>query len=830
MAVIQDYINHGWSLVPIPPGTKGPASPGWNTRVGAITDPSILPAGYGVGLGHAFSGTMAFDIDDWERTRARGIDVDALYAAPDAVTILSGRPGHGKLLYRMPFGLVLPTRKFTDEIGRDANGKTQRVTAFELRCGTMDEARTVQDVLPPSIHPGTGQPYQWGGSGHWTRLPMVPQQLLDIWLEALKDARPVKVDGVDSSWDEIKDALSHVNPDIPRDDWIEIGMALHWAGEQTFHPDQAFAIWDQWSSTGAKYPGEREMLRQWRSFDTLRSGKCITLGTLFHLARQYGWTRPHLDAATLFGSVEQVVRPEDVIHTMRPAPPDIDLDLWPAPLVQRAREVSEAVGCDPIVPLWAGLSAVCGVIDAQTRLELMPGFKVPPVLWLMTIGDPGDRKSPGSRPMLSTLKDIEASDRPRFAQEVLSWEAQEAAYSVAKKAFLDFAGSPEGMLGGEAPAVPPLPDRPVPLKITVSDITSQKLVRQAADRPRGLLCYLDEMNSWVQKLTNRMSGEDRSAWVVGYEAERYEMDRVGSGAIHCENFAVSIYGNMQPQVLDENFEALASDGLLQRFIPAVLRHDKTKIGNPIPEYLTTADAWDNTLRLIFALPQSTYKLSPDAYKVFRTFQEWYEGRMRSERLMRSSTEFVTAFGKITGLAGRLALIFHVIESPFTPLVSEDVMRRVVQIIRRFIVPTYRYVFDRDGSFSAFDAWVVEYVIQHADTSSVTMSEIKRSGRRQLEKSGARTTWQQSEYVMSAMYLLEKMGWVARIDDGSREAQGVAEWLVNPHLRVAFQAYRESVVRAKVEKNEERLAKTKGASIHIPYAHGVEDLGIECVRL
>jgi hypothetical protein len=103
-----------------------------------------------------------------------------------------------------------------------------------------------------------------------------------------------------------------------------------------------------------------------------------------------------------------------------------------------------------------------------------------------------------------------------------------------------------------------------------------------SERPRGLLCYLDEMNSWTQKLTNRASGEDRSAWVVGFEAERYEMDRVQDGSTHADNFAVSIYGNMQPQVLEDNFSDLAQDGLLQRFLPAVLRHNKTRWASRYP--------------------------------------------------------------------------------------------------------------------------------------------------------------------------------------------------------------------------------------------------------
>lgn len=820
MRLIEEYINHGWNVVAIPPGTKGPVLSGWNKRGGALVSASDLPENWGVGLMHAYSGTMAFDIDDWFLTSLFGINVDELYAAPDAVTIVSGKPGHGKLLYRMPFGLVLPSKQFKVR-GADAR---QRKMAFEFRCGTTDD-RTVQDVLPPSIHPETKLPYAWGGAGHWSRLPMIPDQLLNVWLEALKDVRPVKVDGVDSSWDEIRDALAFIEPDCPRDEWVQAGMALHWAGEQTFNTDEAFTIWDEWSKGGKKYPGEREMVKQWASFRTAK-GSLVTLGTLFHLARQAGWVRPVPDAATLFSNVTAIVRPDEIMSALRPQPPDIDLSLWPSILATRAQEVSDSVGCDPLVPLWAGLAGVCGVIDARTRLELMPGFKVPPVLWMMTIGDPGDRKSPGSRPMLGVLKEIEAADRPRFAQDVLAWEAKEAAYSTAKKAFLEFSGGSEAALGSDqAPIVPPQPVKPVPVKITVSDITSQKLVRSAADRPRGLLCYLDEMNSWTYKMVNGSTGEDRSAWVVGYEAEAYEMDRVGAGAIHCDNFAVSIYGNMQPQVLADNFDKLAQDGLLQRFLPAVLRHGQTRLGEPTPDFLTHAAEWENILRLTFALPATTYRLSPEAYKVFRRFQEWYEDRMRSERLLKSSGEFVTAFGKIVGLAGRLMLVFHVIESPFNPVVDAALVKRVIRIVKDYVVPAYRHVFDAAGSMSNFDMWCIEYIIQHADLPSLTLSDMKIAGRRQMDKAGVKQVWHQNDWVTSAMYMLEKMGWVARVDDGSQEHKGKAEWLINPHLQTTFKEYREAVIKAKLERDAYRLKKA-GVKYMQPMTHGAESL--ECI--
>lgn len=786
------YIRHGWSLVPIPMGTKGPRNKGWNLRENALKSQADLPQGFGIGLAHAYSGTMALDIDNWTIATSLladyGIDLQSLYDAPDAVIINSGKPGRGKLLYAMPFSAALPSKKILHN----------NITAYELRCATVS-GLTVQDVLPPSIHPETRQPYTWSGRGHWTRLPVIPQALLDLWNEMLAQdkERTISTDGaIDASWEEIRQALDVVPADCSREEWVSIGMALHWAGTQTDQLEQALQLWNEWSATAqVKYQGEREIMTQWFSFKPDKA-TAVKLGTLFHIAKQHGWQRPTPDVSELFKKTEvPTTAPLDVIDGLRPKPPEMNMDLWPDILRQRSIEVSEGVGCDPLVPLFAGLAAVCGVVDAQIRLELMPGFKVPPVLWVMTIGDPADKKSPGSRPMLSPLKNIEAEDRPRYGKELLDWEGKEAAYASAKKAFLEFSASPEAILGSDqAPQVPDMPPQPVPLKITVSDITSQKLVRQAADRPRGLLCHLDEMNSWVRKLTDKQSGEDRSAWVVSYESEHYEMDRVGAGSIYAENLAVSIYGNIQPQVYKQSLKALSADGLLQRFIPAVLRGSKTKLGHPIPEYLTSAAAWENTLRLVYALPVQTYKLSSDAYNAFRDFQGWYEQAKQDERVLNSGVEYMTAFGKLEGLAGRLILIFHIIESPFTQQVSKSVVERVINLIRGYVIPAYRYALGEVGGAisNAFEQWMIDHIIQiSGDVQTVELRTLKRSARRQLED---KTEWQKDQTIIDAMLVLEQAGWVVQIENELHKKRVV--WAINPGLPVMFKSYKETVIKAK----------------------------------
>ena len=109
-----DYVTVGWALIEIPKGKKGPTTGGWNKVANAITDPERAGELTGnIGVAHAYCSpfpTMALDLDDMERASAwlaaRGIDVAELLEADDAVQIVSGRLGRGKLLYRLPAGLA----------------------------------------------------------------------------------------------------------------------------------------------------------------------------------------------------------------------------------------------------------------------------------------------------------------------------------------------------------------------------------------------------------------------------------------------------------------------------------------------------------------------------------------------------------------------------------------------------------------------------------------------------------------------------------------------------------------------------------------------------
>ncbi len=791
-ASVDAYISRGWALVPIPPGSKGPTTEGWNRSENRLKSQADLPPGHGIGLAHAYSHTMALDIDNWDEASGllalAGINLNALYDAPDAVIIDSGRQGRGKLLYEMPFGMVLPSKKV------NSGGKA----LYELRCGTANRL-TVQDVLPPSIHPLTNAPYRWAGKGHWSRLPMIPDELQAHWnaLLATEHTRTLPaLDNVAASWSEVRSAVEVIPASTNRDEWLRVGMALHWAGSLLNETETGFYIWDEWSRTAPqKYPGEQTMLGQWRSFKSDKADR-VTFGTLFHIAKHYGWRRPTIDASALFAKAQS--SPQKLIDTLRPQPPDLDLSLFPEALRVRVQEVSDGVGCDPIVPLFAGLAAVVAVADARSKLTLLDGFKVPPILWLMTIGEPADKKSPGSRPMLAPLSQIEQEDRRRYKMALDEWEAQEARYSTEKREFLDFVKGPEAALGLEGPKNPDAVVQPVPLRLMVMDVTSQKLVRQAAERPRGLLCYLDEMNSWVRKITDTMGGEDRSTWVVSYESQPYSMDRVGAGSIQCDNMAVGIYGNIQPRVFRETVDLLSADGLIQRFLPAVLRGAHTKLGHPIPDYMSHEAQWENTLRLIHALPTMEYTLAPAGYEQFRAFQHWYEQAKVDERILNADQVFMTAFGKIEGTLGRLIFVMHLLENPFSNVVSANLVERAITLVKTYIVPSFRFTFGEIAGRDSFDTWMVEHIVTYADEGTITLTEIRRAAKKWL---GEMSPWSANQTIIGSMAMLEKLDWVKRGDDGHDNS---ASWYINPMLVTMFADYRAQIEEAR-ERRKGRFA-------------------------
>ena len=88
---------------------------------------------------------------------------------------------------------------------------------------------------------------------------------------------------------DIEAALQFISPDIPRDDWVRVGMAIH-----SELGEDGFDLFDTWSSDGQTY-NPAHTKSTWKSFD---SGGGTTIATVFKMAKENGYqhknkNRPH---------------------------------------------------------------------------------------------------------------------------------------------------------------------------------------------------------------------------------------------------------------------------------------------------------------------------------------------------------------------------------------------------------------------------------------------------------------------------------------------------------------------------------------------------------
>ena len=298
--ILADYVNAGFALVPIPQGQKGPVQAGWNLKEKSIRDLSNLGQIRGnVGLAHVYSDpiTCAIDVDDVELAAEwlyqRGICLDDLLEAKDAVLIQSGKSNRAKLLYHLPSGVdPLLTRQVKDD----------EHMILEFRCASS-KGKTVQDVLPPSIHPETGQSYRWAGSGHFSRLPVIPSRVLTVWrsLEQPKSSQHSLLKGDIPSYLQSADpdpvtlsligmpetpetrelvvaALDRISSDCTYFEWRDILYALKSTGWKSA---EHLAV--EWSMRAPHRWNQDAFDRIWNKANPFGG---ITIGTLFFKANQ----------------------------------------------------------------------------------------------------------------------------------------------------------------------------------------------------------------------------------------------------------------------------------------------------------------------------------------------------------------------------------------------------------------------------------------------------------------------------------------------------------------------------------------------------------------
>lgn len=86
----------------------------------------------------------------------------------------------------------------------------------------------------------------------------------------------------DLTEDEIAEALSYLDANCPREDWVRVGMAI-----KSELGSNGFSLWDDWSKQASKQYNSKDARDTWKS---IKPTGGITIATLIHEAQQFGFS------------------------------------------------------------------------------------------------------------------------------------------------------------------------------------------------------------------------------------------------------------------------------------------------------------------------------------------------------------------------------------------------------------------------------------------------------------------------------------------------------------------------------------------------------------
>jgi RecA-family ATPase len=214
------YIGLGLTVIPLSPRTKVPSGKHWTNFTDAQEANDFFTKNpyHNIGVNLGLSRVCSADLDWPEAIEMLDAEFGFEFSSLDQYHTIEGRAK--RVMFKVPPGMDLPYIKLN---WRTKDGTNR--TVFELRAATPDEQR--QDVLPPSIHPDTGNAYQWLNPPKdglveppewllklWQNFDIIKSQLAEFSPWAIKQTKPIPSiprqdgDSVSAVFDQAHDIYS----------------------------------------------------------------------------------------------------------------------------------------------------------------------------------------------------------------------------------------------------------------------------------------------------------------------------------------------------------------------------------------------------------------------------------------------------------------------------------------------------------------------------------------------------------------------------------------------------------------------------------------------
>lgn len=215
------------------------------------------------------------------------------------------------------------------------------------------------------------------------------------------------------------------------------------------------------------------------------------------------------------------------------------------------------------------ISAASSVIGNTRWAVPWDGWKEPPVIWGMLVGDPSSGKSPALDAVLDPIKELDAELSRAYIQDRDAWDDTDEVARIVlnqwkadvKAAVAEGENVPDKPKGADAG--PP----PVRKRVRITDATTESVADLMSSTWRGLLLCRDELSGWLGSMDRYSGGGDRPFWLEAFGGRNYTVDRKGKPEpIIVEHLSVSVLGGTQPDKMDSMLVKSDDDGLVARFL------------------------------------------------------------------------------------------------------------------------------------------------------------------------------------------------------------------------------------------------------------------------
>lgn len=431
----------------------------------------------------------------------------------------------------------------------------------------------------------------------------------------------------------------------------------------------------------------------------------------------------------------------------------------------------------------AALLATASAIIGNARwASPWQGWKEPPVLWVMLVGEPSAGKSPSLDAVLDPIKEIERALNADYKSRRADWDNQNDIAGIAstqwradvKKA------TAEGLDVPKKPALADAGPPPVRERITISDVTTEKLASLMASSWRGLLLSRDELSGWLGSMDRYSGGGDRPFWLEAYGGRSYAVDRKNSPEpILIDHLSVAILGGTQPDKLARLLVKSDDDGLLARFLTIF----------PDPVHLSRPDRQIDSAKLQTAF-ERLRSLQPDIaddgnkVPIVMPFTELaaqalHEFRGECRKWEAEAIGLLKGhIGKMPGLVVRVACVLAYLDwaavpsAPFPHQIDESHVGRACYLVGgHWRWHAFRAYGAAEPPEEIRNARKLAAILQRENTPRLSARDIQRR-----ELSGLQT----AKHVEAATAVLEQADWLRRIveETGGRPR---TIYLVNPRI-------------------------------------------------